>query len=133
MFREIGLAWGAMDGNEMARALEIVETHGPAATRVDPEEWRLLSGMAIIYQQARDENGENIPRARELVESAVDLAPSRVEVRALLIAQYLVENDPQGALRLIEDYAAEAPETAHRYEPLREQAERIENAQETDG
>ena len=133
MFREIGLAWGALDGNEMLTALAIVETHGPAGRKAEPEEWRLLSGMAIIYQQARDENGEYISRARELVESAVELAPSRVEVRALLIAQYLVENDPQGALRLIKDYAAEAPETVHRYEPLREQAERLENAKETDG
>lgn len=133
MFREIGLAWGALESSEMATALAIVETHGPAGTKAEPEEWRLLSGMAVIYQQARDENGEYISRARELVESAVELAPSRVEVRALLIAQHLVENDPQGALRLIEDYTAEAPETAHRYEPLREQAERLENAQETDG
>ena len=133
MFREIGLAWGALASNEMATALAIVETHGVAGTKAEPEEWRLLSGMAVIYQQTRDENGEYISRARELVESAVKLAPSRVEVRALLIAQHLVENDPQGALRLIKDYAAEAPETAHRYEPLREQAERLENAQETDG
>ena len=133
MFREIGLAWGALEGNEMAVALAIVETHGPAGRKAEPEEWRLLSGMAVIYQQARDENGEYMSRARELIESAVELAPSRVEVRALLIAQHLVENDPQGALRLIEDYVAEAPETEHRYEPLREQAERLENGQETDG
>lgn len=133
VFREIGLAWGALASNEMATALAIVETHGAAGTKAEPEEWRLSSGMAVIYQQARDENEEYITRARELVESAVELAPSRVEVRALLIAQHLVENDPQGALRLIEDYSVEAPETAHRYEPLREQAERIENVQETDG
>ena len=133
MFREIGLAWGALEGNEMATALELVETHGPAGTKAEPEEWRLLSGMAVIYQQARDENKEYIARARDLVESAVELAPSRVEVRALLIAQHLIENDSQGALRLIEDYVAEAPETEHRYKPLREQAERLENAQETDG
>ena len=133
MFREIGLAWGALEGNEMTTALAIVETHGPAGTKAEPEEWRLLSGMAVIYQQARDENEEYIARARDLVESAVELAPSRVEVRALLIAQHLIENDPQGAMRLIDDYVAEAPETVHRYEPLREQAEQLEKAQETDG
>ena len=133
MFREIGLAWGGLDGNEMATALAIVGTHGPAGTKAEPQEWRLLNGMAVIYQQARDENEEYIARARDLVESAVKLAPSRVEVRALLIAQHLIENDPQGALSLIEDYVAEAPETGHRYEPLREQAERLESVQETDG
>ena len=123
MFREIGLAWGDLAGNEMAAALEVVETHGPAGTKSEPEEWRLLSGMAVIYQQARDENEEYIARARGLVESAVELAPTRIEVRSLLIVQHLAEGDPQGAMRLIERFSEEAPKTTHHYEPLRELVE----------
>ena len=124
MFREIGAQWITLDGNEAATALEAVETHGPAGTKAEPEEWRLLTTMAVIYQQARGVNEEYVGRARQLVEEAVELAPSRVEVRALLIAQHLAEDDRQGALRLIERYTAEAPDAAHHYEPIREQVER---------
>ena len=133
MFRELGLGWNALTDDEVSRALQIVGTHGPEGTKTEPEEWRLLNSMAVIYQQAGGENDEYIAQSRDLVERAVELAPSRVETRALLIAQHLVEGDPQGAERLIERYAEEAPETAHNYEPLRDQVERelerLENAQ----
>ena len=136
MFREIGTQWVTLNGNEAAMALEAVETHGPAGTKAEPEEWRLLTTMAVIYQQARSINEEYVGRARQLVEEAVELAPSRVEVRALLIAQHLAEDDLQGALRLIERYTAEAPDAAHHYEPIREQVEsevkRLENEQGSD-
>ena len=124
MFQSIGSQWVTLEGNDVSKALEVVETHGPAGTATEPEEWRLLSGLAVIYQQAGGVSEEYLARSRDLVERAVELAPSRVEPRALLIAQHLVEGDPQGALRLIESYATEAPETAHSYEPLREQVER---------
>ena len=92
--------------------------------------------MAVIYQQAGSVNEEYVGRARQLVEEAVELAPSRVEVRALLIAQHLAEDDRQGALRLIDRYTAEAPDAAHHYEPIREQVEsevkRLENEQGSD-
>ena len=137
MFQSIGSQWVTLEGNDVSTALEVVETHGPAGTATEPEEWRLLSGMAIIYQQAGAVSEEYVARSRDLVERAVELAPSRVEVRALLIAQHLVESDPEGALRLIERYAAEAPATTHRYEPLREQVERelnrVDNEQGSDG
>ena len=137
MFQSIGSQWVTLEGNDVSTALEVVETHGPAGTATEPEEWRLLSGMAVIYQQAGGVSEEYVVRSRDLVERAVKLAPSRVEVRALLIAQHLVESDPEGALRLIERYAAEAPATTHRYEPLREQVERelnrVDNEQGSDG
>ena len=137
MFQSIGSQWVTLEGNDVSTALEVVETQGPAGTATEPEEWRLLSGMAVIYQQAGGVSEEYVVRSRDLVERAVELAPSRVEVRALLIAQHLVESDPEGALRLIERYAAEAPATTHRYEPLREQVERelnrVDNEQGSDG
>ena len=137
MFREIGLDWRTLRDEEVSSTLQIVGTHGPAGRKAEPEEWRLLSAMAVIYQQAGDVNEERIAQARDLIERAVELAPSRIEVRALLIAQHLLEDDLQGAMRLIESYTAEAPETAHRYEPLREQVEReierLRNEKGSDG
>ena len=137
MFRAIGTEWGTLRDGEVSAALEVVGTHGPSGIDAEPQEWRLLSAMAVIYQQAGGANGEYLVRARDLAERAVELAPSRVEVRALLIAQHLVEGDPEGALGLIERYAADAPETTHRYDPLREQVERelqrLENAQGSEG
>ena len=137
MFRAIGTQWATLQGDEVSTALDVVGTHGPSGIDAEPQEWRLLSAMAVIYQQAGGANGEYLVRARDLAERAVELAPSRVEVRALLIAQHLVEGDPEGALGLIERYAADAPETTHRYDPLREQVERelqrLENAQGSEG
>ena len=132
MFREIGLGWITLTDDEASTALQIVETHGPEGTKAEPEEWRLLSAMAVIYQQAGGANKEYIIQARELVEKVVELAPSRVEARALLIAQHLAEDDPQGAMRLMDSYAEEAPETTHRYESLRELVERELNPLESD-
>ena len=137
MFRAIGTQWATLQGDEVSTALDVVGTHGPSGIDAEPQEWRMLSAMAVIYQQAGGANGEYLVRARRLAERAVELAPSRVEVRALLVAQHLVEGDPEGALGLIERYAAEAPETTHRYDPLREQVERelqrLENAQGSEG
>ena len=132
MFREIGLGWITLTDDEASTALQIAETHGPEGTKAEPEEWRLLSAMAVIYQQAGSANKEYIIQARELVEKVVELAPSRVEARALLIAQHLAEDDPQGAMRLMDSYAEEAPETTHRYESLRELVERELNPLESD-
>ena len=137
MFRAIGLEWNTLRGDEVSTALQVVATHGPMGAAMEPEEWRLLSGMAIIYQQASEVNEGFLVEARELVERAVALAPSRVEVRLLLIAQHIIEGDPESALHLIEGYEADAPEAIHRYESLREQVERelerLENVQGNEG
>ena len=134
MFQAMGTEWSTLQGDQVSAALQVVETHGPAGTAAEPEEWRLLSPMAVIYQRA---GGMYVAQARELVDRAVELAPSRVELRLLLIAQHLAEGDANGALGLIERYVAEAPETAHHYEPLRErierELERVDDAQGSDG
>ncbi len=137
MFQEIGLQWVTLQRDEASRALQIVEKHGSAGTEAEPEEWRLLTAMAAIYQQAGGGTDEYLSRSRELAERAVDLAPSRVEARALLVAQLLLEGDAEGAISLIESYATEAPQTAHHYQPLREQIEgeldRLESEQGING
>ena len=133
MFQAMGTEWSTLQGDQVSAALQVVATHGPAGTAAEPEEWRLLSPMAVIYQRA---GGMYVAQARELVDRAVELAPSRVELRLLLIAQHLAEGDANGALSLIERYVAEAPETAHHYEPLRErieqELERVDDAQGSD-
>ena len=105
-------------------AWKVVETQGPPGIAMEPTNWRLLSTIAVIYQQMGEANEDYIVRARELVDRAHELAPSRVEMRVLMIAQLLAEDAPIDALRLIDTYVTEAPETAHHYQPLQKQAHR---------
>ena len=136
MFGAIANGWATMSGDQKAAALEVVETHGQAGLDMAPEEWRLLSAMAAVYQGAVEVDETYLARAGDLVDRAVELAPSRIEVRLLLIAQSLVEGDNREALRLIDGYVAESPETAHHYEALRQQLvkelERLESGQGSD-
>lgn len=124
VFDALGSNWGTLEGDQVSAALEVVELQGPPGMRTEPEEWRLFYTMARVYQQAGEVNEEFVAEARGLVDRAVELAPSRVEVRRQLVAQHIVEDDPLGALRLIESYVEDVPETAHRFEALRDRAER---------
>ena len=121
MFTAFATQWITLSDQQMESAIQLVSKHGPAGRDIEPEEWRLLSAMAAVYQRAGDVDGQYIVRARELVERAIELAPARVEVRLLLVVQNLVEDDNQEALRLMDGYMADAPETAHHYEDLREE------------
>ncbi len=121
MFTAFATQWVTLSVNQMDNAIQLVSKHGPKGRNMEPEAWRLLNAMAAAYQRAGDMDGQNLARARELVETAVELAPSRIEIRLLLIVQSLVEGDEREALRLMDSYIAEAPETAHHYEGLREQ------------
>ena len=121
MFTAFATQWVTMSDSQMRDAVQLVSKHGPAGRDMEPDEWRLLNAMTAAYQRAGNIDGQNLARARELVETAVGLAPSRIEVRLLLIVQSLAEGDNQEALRLMDSYIAEAPETAHHHEGLREQ------------
>ena len=50
--------------DEVSTALDVVGKHGPSGIDAEPQEWRLLSAMAVIYQQAGGANGEYLVRAR---------------------------------------------------------------------
>ncbi len=121
MFTAFATQWITLSDNQMDSAIQLVSKHGPEGRKMEPDEWRLLNAMAATYQRAVAMDERHLVQARELVETAVDLAPSRTEVRLLLIVQSLVEGDNQEALRLMDGYMAEAPETAHHYEDLRGQ------------
>ncbi len=120
MFTAFATQWITMTDSQMDTAIQLVSEHGAAARNMEPNEWRLLNAMVAVYQRASDVDEAYLIEARELIETAVELAPSRIEVRLLLIVQTLFEDDNQEALRLIDRYMAEAPETAHHYEDLRE-------------
>ena len=121
MFTAFATQWITLSDNQMDTAVQLVSKHGPAGHDMEPDAWRLLSAMAAVYQRAGGVDDQYIVQARELVESAVELAPARVEVRLLLVVQSLAEDDNQEALRLMDSYMAEAPETSHHYEDLREE------------
>ncbi len=119
MFTVFATQWITLSDNQKDAAIQLVSEHGASARNMEPNEWRLLNAMAAVYQRASDMDETYLVQARELIERAVELAPSRIEVRLLLIVQSLFEDDNQEALRLMDHYIAEAPETAHHYEDLR--------------
>ena len=119
MFTVFATQWITLSDNQKGAAIQLMSEHGAAARNMEPNEWRLLNAMAAVYQRASDMDETYLVQARELIERAVELAPSRIEVRLLLIVQSLFEDDNQEALRLMDRYIAEAPETAHHYEDLR--------------
>ncbi len=119
MFTVFATQWITLSDNQKGAAIQLVSEHGVAARNMEPNEWRLLNAMVAVYQRASDMDETYLVQARDLIETAVELAPSRIEVRLLLIVQSLFEDDNQEALRLMDRYIAEAPETAHHYEDLR--------------
>ena len=59
--------------------------------------------------------------ARELVDEASRLSPERIEVRQMVVRQYMVEQDYEGALREIDSYLQKSPGAARHFQALRQQ------------
>jgi cytochrome c-type biogenesis protein CcmH/NrfG len=81
----------------------------------EPEEWRLYFMQALVFQQAAARSPEYVARSRELVDTAIGLAPMRVEVNRLLVRQAIVERDMGSAQEALDFYLALNPNAARHF------------------
>ena len=104
MFAVLSSNWSSLTEQEIQATLEAAEREGRAALESEPLEWRIHLALANLFQTASSVDPSYAPRARALVEEAIALAPERIELQQLLVRQFLVEMDPEGALKVIDSY-----------------------------
>lgn len=71
------------DRAEAARLLALVDAEAPAALRWERENWEIPMTLAEAYLEVSATNPDYRARANRHIEAARELAPNRVEVRAL--------------------------------------------------
>lgn len=123
MFNEINRRWNTLEGDQVVTALRAAEIEGTKGTIAEPEEWRIYNAMAGVFQRVATNDPVFMAKARELVDKSVELAPSRIEIQRLLIRQHIIEDDYEGALRVIDDYVTKTPEAIPHFEGLRADVE----------
>jgi len=127
--------WLEMDIQDKSAVFESINNYAEAGIEREPQEWRIRKGLAYFYQKAAQNAGDDreilVKKARQLVDEAVDNAPSRIQIQLVRVNQHLLESDPEGALEVIDSYLAQAPEAEGRMRNVRAQiVDRIEKRSE---
>ena len=104
---------GDLREGEIGPLLTAAQQVGDAALERSPREWRIMLVYAQLHQQVLPvlptPDPTLIVRSRELINSAVQHAPARIEVQLANAAQHLFEGNPQGAKRAIDKYLESNP------------------------
>ena len=107
----------------VAAALEV----GEAALERNPREWRIMLIFAQLHQRVSpalpSPDPALIRRARQLVDSALQHAPARIEVQLANAAQHLFEGNPEAASRAIDKYLEGNPKAAGAFMLLQRQVD----------
>ena len=127
--------WSEMDIEAKSVVFESINNYAEIGVELEPKEWRIRKGLAYFYQKASQHAGEDrdilIKKARELVDQAVENAPSRIQIQLVRANQHLLESDPEGALEVIDSYLAYAPDADKYMNDMRTQiVDRIEKRSE---
>ena len=130
MLGEVQIQFASLDEDGFAAALQLAERHGAAAAASEPQNWRLYLVMADLHQLAAEGDGAYLPRSRQLLDRAAELAPWKIEVRQRLAVQEALEGRPQAGLQLVDDYLARAPGAARHFLYLRERLLEYRDIQE---
>ena len=115
---------GDLREGEIVPALTSAQQVGDAALERNPREWRIM----LIYAQLHQRVSPALPspdpalirRARQLVDSALQHAPARIEVQLANAAQHLFEGNPEGAKRAIDKYLEGNPKARGVFAPLKQ-------------
>ena len=125
MFNQLHNGWPKLVEEEVAgKALLAAEMQGLDARTGEPEEWRVYMALASLYQRAGGFDPTYVPKARELVDVAAELAPDRIEIVQRLVRQDMIERDFEKALARIDAYVGKTPESVHHFAGLRQQVEK---------
>ena len=118
---------GDLREGEIGPLLTSAQQAGDAALERNPREWRIMLIYAQLHQRVlpalETPDPGLIVRARELIASAVQHAPARIEVQLANAAQHLYEGDPEGAKRAIDKYLAGNPKAAGAFMLLERQVD----------
>ena len=118
---------GDLREGEIVPALTAAQQVGDAALERNPREWRIMLIYAQLHQRVLPAlptpNPALIVRSRELINSAVQHAPARIEVQLSNAAQHLFEGNPEGAKRAIDKYLAGNPKAAGAFMLLQRQVD----------
>lgn len=106
------------ENGQLNAALRLINDYGGAGVALEPENHRLYTGAAAVFQRAANHSEDYYPQyapeARRMADRAEELAPDWFDVRRLLVFQEALENGNDAAEEAMERYVAEAPEMAPR-------------------
>ena len=115
---------GNLRDGEIVPALAAAQQAGDAALERNPREWRIMLLFAQLHQRVSpalpSPDPALIRRARQLVDSALQHAPARIEVQMANAAQHLFEGNPQGAKQAIDKYLEGNPKARGVFAPLKQ-------------
>ena len=118
---------GDLREGEIGPALTAAQQVGDAALERNPREWRILLIYAQLHQRVLPvlptPDPALIVRSRELINSAVQHAPARIEVQLANAAQHLFEGNPEGAKRAIDKYLESNPKARDAFALLQRQVD----------
>ena len=118
---------GDLREGEIGPLLTAAQQVGDAALERNPREWRIMLIYAQLHQQVLPvlptPDPTLIVRSRELINSAVQHAPARIEVQLANAAQHLFEGNPEGAKRAIDKYLESNPKARDAFALLQRQVD----------
>ena len=118
---------GDLREGEIGPALTAAQQVGDAALERNPREWRIMLIYAQLHQRVLPVLPTPDPallvRSRELINSAVQHAPARIEVQLANAAQHLFEGNPEGAKRAIDKYLESNPKARDAFALLQRQVD----------
>ena len=118
---------GDLREGEIGPALTAAQQVGDAALERNPREWRIMLIYAQLHQRVLPAlptpDPTLIVRSRELINSAVQHAPARIEVQLANAAQHLFEGNPEGAKRAIDKYLESNPKARDAFALLQRQVD----------
>ena len=106
MLTTLNNCWHTLSQADLQRVTMLLQTQLDDALEAEPKEWRIHLAFANLYQTAGRRDSSYLPLARDLLEEAIELAPERIELIQLLVRQFVIEGNPDGAMAVIDDYLA---------------------------
>ena len=108
----LGDEWLSLSEEDRRRAIAVAERQVSLALQREPLQWRLHLAIARLYQRASVSDDPGLVRlARAHTDSAIAIAPERIEVTYLRALQYSYEGDHDAALDVVDSHLGRASDT----------------------
>ena len=121
LFRSLTDNWAALSPREVELALKMIEVEAREAISTEPENWSMYVELAQLYQQASSRDPQYLERAQSYVETAIELAPQRIEVYKARARQHLAEGNISAAKATVSEFLDIAPNQRRKFIDLREE------------
>ncbi|MFN3973997.1 MAG: O-antigen ligase family protein [Dehalococcoidia bacterium] len=122
VFENLISQWPRFSPEDKTRAFKFLLAEGGRGLQQDPQDYRLLSDLTFFLQMAAG-SPEQVERIEPLVERLRQLGPGRLETYQLLAQQEILRGNYRQALTLVNEFTAQAPAMASRFEAIRRVAE----------